>query len=72
VHEPALDFQEYIEKLHALMTAGKISSPTRPSTLFHFALLWREQQTQVAASAPQRVGLALLARLGSLLGYSVR
>ena len=71
VHEPALDFQQYIEKLHALVTAGKISSPSRPSTLFHFALLWREQQTQVAASAPQRFGLALLARLASLFGYSV-
>jgi quercetin dioxygenase-like cupin family protein len=71
VHVPAFDFQEYMERLHELATAGKITSPRRPSTLFHYAMLWREQETQVAASPLQRVGLALLARLGRLLGYRI-
>jgi hypothetical protein len=71
VHVPALDFQEYMERLHELATAGKITSPRHPSTLIHYAMLWREQETQVAASPLQRVGIALLGRLGRLLGYRI-
>src|SRR5215207_5386935 len=37
VHEPALDFQDYIEALHRQATAGKITSRMTPSTLIHGA-----------------------------------
>ena len=69
VHRPALDFQDYIEKLHQLAQSGKIKSPRHPKSLIYFALLWREQETQVAASPVLRGGISLLALLGKLLGY---
>jgi quercetin dioxygenase-like cupin family protein len=71
VHVPALDFERYIRRLHALAVGGKIASPSRPSTLIHFAMLWDQQQSQVAAQAPVRVALAALARVGRLLGRRV-
>jgi mannose-6-phosphate isomerase-like protein (cupin superfamily) len=71
VHVPALDFEDYIRRLHALAVAGKITSPRRPSTLLHFAQLWQNQRSQVPAQTPVRVALAVLARIGRLLGYRV-
>jgi mannose-6-phosphate isomerase-like protein (cupin superfamily) len=69
VHVPALDFEDYIRGLHALAVAGKVTGPRRPSTLLHFALLWQEQRSQVAAQAWLRIAIAALARIGRLLGY---
>ena len=69
VHVPALDFEDYIRRLHALARAGKISSPRRPSTLIYFALLWHDHETQTPSQLPVRVALGVLARIGRLLGY---
>jgi mannose-6-phosphate isomerase-like protein (cupin superfamily) len=69
VHVPALDFEDYIRRLHALAQSGKIGSPRRPSTLIHFALLMDEHETQTASQLPVRVALAGLARIGRMLGY---
>ena len=68
-HWPALDFEDYIVKIHRLAQAGKIGDPRRPSTLIHFAMLWQEQQCQVAARPLERGALSLLARLGRLLRF---
>ena len=40
---PALDFEDYIVRLHSLAQAGKIGNPRRPATLIHFSMLWQEQ-----------------------------
>jgi quercetin dioxygenase-like cupin family protein len=68
-HTPALDFEDYIRRLAALSQSGKLGSPRRLSTLIHYALLWREQQSQVAAQWPVRTALRLLAPVGRLLRY---
>ena len=70
VHRPALDFQDYIEKLHRLAQAGKIGSPRRPSTLIYFSMVWQEhRRMQVPASAGLRAAMRVLAAVGRLLAY---
>jgi quercetin dioxygenase-like cupin family protein len=71
VHEPALDFQAYIEALHRLAAAGKITSRMSPSTLIHGAMVLRQHRTtQLSASPAQRAAENLLALVGRGLGYS--
>jgi mannose-6-phosphate isomerase-like protein (cupin superfamily) len=68
-HWPALDFEDYIVRLHSLAEAGKIRDPRSPSTLIHFSMLWQEQRSQVAARPLERRAMSLLARLGRLLRF---
>jgi quercetin dioxygenase-like cupin family protein len=69
VHVPALDFEQYIEKLGRLAQQGKIASPRRLSTLIYFSMVWREQHSQVPASPVLRGAMAILALTGRLLRY---
>lgn len=70
VHVPALDFQDYIEKLHRLARAGKVTSLRSPSTLIYLSMILCEHRgTQVTAGALQRAVESLLARIGRLLGH---
>jgi mannose-6-phosphate isomerase-like protein (cupin superfamily) len=70
VHEPALDFQEYIEELHAQHVAGKITSRMTSSTLIHGAMVLRHHRTtQLSASRAQRLGETVLSLAGRALGY---
>ena len=72
VHTPALDFQEYIETLHRLAAAGRISGRMTPSTLLHGAMvLRRHRTTQLTAGAAQRAGESVLSVIGRALGYRV-
>jgi glyoxylate utilization-related uncharacterized protein len=72
VHEPALDFQEYIEALHVQAAAGKMTSRMTPSTLIHGAMVLREHRTtQLSASPAQRAAETVLAAVGRALGYRV-
>jgi quercetin dioxygenase-like cupin family protein len=70
VHVPALDFQDYIEDLHRLAAAGKITGRMTPSTLINGAMVLREHRTtQLSASAAQRVAENVLSVIGRVLGY---
>jgi hypothetical protein len=56
VHQPALDFQDYIEDLHRQAAAGKITSRVTPSTLIRGAMILRRHRTtQLSASPVQRI-----------------
>jgi len=70
VHEPALDFQDYIEDLHRLADEGKLTSRMSPSTLINGAMVLREHRTtQLSASRVQRGAETALSLLGNALGY---
>jgi quercetin dioxygenase-like cupin family protein len=70
VHEPALDFQDYIEQLHRRAAAGNITNRATPSTLIHGAMVLRQHRTtQLSASRAQRVAETALSVLGRALGY---
>ena len=73
VHIPALDFQDYMEDLHRLTEAGKITSLRSPRSLIYLAMVLREHRTtQLTASRLQRGAESALAGLGKLLGMRVR
>jgi mannose-6-phosphate isomerase-like protein (cupin superfamily) len=73
VHIPALDFQDYMEDLHRLTEAGKITSLRSPRSLIYLAMVLREHRTtQLTASRLQRIAESALAGLGKLLGMRVR
>jgi mannose-6-phosphate isomerase-like protein (cupin superfamily) len=68
VHEPALDFQEYIEALHTQAAAGKLTSRMTPSTLIHGAMILRDHRTtQLSASRAQRAAETALSLIGRVL-----
>jgi hypothetical protein len=70
VHEPALDFQDYIETLHRQAAAGKITRRMTPSTLIHGAMVLKQHRTtQLSASPAQRAAETGLSFLGRALGY---
>jgi quercetin dioxygenase-like cupin family protein len=68
VHEPALDFQDYIEDLHRQAAAGKITGRMTPSTLIHGAMvLHGHRTTQLSASPVQRAAETALSLVGRAL-----
>jgi quercetin dioxygenase-like cupin family protein len=70
IHKPALDFQDYIDSLHYLAAAGKLTSRMSASTLIHGAMVLREHRTtQLSASRPQRAAETALSVIGRALGY---
>jgi mannose-6-phosphate isomerase-like protein (cupin superfamily) len=70
VHEPALDFQDYIEALHRQAAAGKITGRMTPSTLINGAMVLRQHRTtQLSASRAQRAAETVLSVIGRALGY---
>ena len=72
VHEPSLDFQEYIEALHRQAAAGKITGRMTPSTLIRGAMVLRRYRTmQLSASRVQRAAENALSFLGRALGYRI-
>jgi quercetin dioxygenase-like cupin family protein len=73
IHIPALDFQGYMEDLHRLTEAGKITTLRSPRSLIYLATVLREHRTtQLTASRLQRIAESALAGLGKLLGMRVR
>jgi len=72
IHKPALRFEDWVESVYRLAQAGKVRGSRSPSTLIHLAMLWQQfPETLVAARRRERLGIALLARLGRLLRYTV-
>jgi mannose-6-phosphate isomerase-like protein (cupin superfamily) len=70
VHEPALDFQEYIEALDREAAAGTMTDRMTLSTLIHGAMVLRQHRTtQLSASRMQRAAETALSLVGRALGW---
>jgi quercetin dioxygenase-like cupin family protein len=70
VHEPGLDFQDYIESLHRQAAAGRMSGRMTPSTLVHGAMVLRQHRTtQLSASRAQRAAETALSLVGRALRF---
>lgn len=64
-HEPALDFQDYIEDLDQLRVSGRVTSQRGLRALAYFAtVLHARRTTQLSASPAQRVAESALAIIG--------
>ena len=72
IHRPALSFPDYIQRVHALIRAGKLRGPRDPKSLLYISMLFREHaDTIAAASPPQRALMGAMAAVGRLLGLEL-
>jgi quercetin dioxygenase-like cupin family protein len=70
-HRPGGRFDEFIEKQHRFVSSERFRGLKRPSTAIVMAMAWHEHaDLLVPSSRPLRWAVAVLARLGRLLGYS--
>jgi quercetin dioxygenase-like cupin family protein len=70
-HRPGGRFDEFIEKQHRFVTSDRFKGIRHPSTAIVMAMVWREHaDLLVPSNRGLRWGMAGLARLGRLLGYS--
>ncbi len=68
VHEPALDFQDYVESLARLTAAGHLSDRMTPTGMVYGSMVLRDHRTtQLSASPVQRAGESALAAIGRAL-----
>jgi quercetin dioxygenase-like cupin family protein len=68
VHDPGLDFETYIRRLHATMAAHGSTKPT-PALVVRLSVLWREHDDTISpGSLPLKVAMGLLGRVGPLVG----
>jgi mannose-6-phosphate isomerase-like protein (cupin superfamily) len=71
VHRPAVGFEDYIERIYRLTQERGIRSVKNPRLPLYLAMVWREYpDTLVAARRRDRLAMAGLARVGSLLGLA--
>jgi hypothetical protein len=69
-HRPGGCFDEFIEEQHRFVTSERFKGLKRPSTAIVMAMAWHEHaDLLVPSSRPLRWAVAILARLGRLLGY---
>jgi quercetin dioxygenase-like cupin family protein len=62
---PALSFEQYIHRVHTLLSCGKLKGPKDPVGLMYLSMLFQEHRDTVAgASSPQRAAMAILASIG--------
>ena len=67
VHSPAHSFENYMRRLHAVVTAA--GGARSPKVAIAIAQLWRDHPDTIAPSdAPMKVAMPLLARIGDLAG----
>jgi quercetin dioxygenase-like cupin family protein len=72
-HRPGDRFDEFIEKQHRFVNSERFKGLKRPSTAIAMATAWHEHaDLLVPSSRAMRWGVAVLARLGQLLGYRTR
>ena len=61
-----------LQRVHALILAGKLRSPRDPKSLLYISMLFREHaDTIAAASPPQRALMGAMAAVGRLLGLEL-
>ncbi len=71
VHRPALEFEDFIERMHGVSQQRGIRSASSPRLRIYLSMLWRDYpQTLVTARARDRIAMAVAARVGALLGLA--
>jgi mannose-6-phosphate isomerase-like protein (cupin superfamily) len=69
VHRPALEFEDFVERMHRVSRERGIHSANSPRIRLYLSMIWRDYpETLVAARRRDRIAMALAARLAGLLG----
>ena len=72
VHKPALAFERFFRRMHALVTDGKLTLPPKNfGSLTHISMLFVEHEHEIKSSKPPHAMMRALAFIGRLLGYKL-
>jgi mannose-6-phosphate isomerase-like protein (cupin superfamily) len=71
-HAPALDFERFFRRMHAMAAAGEITLPPRSfGSLVRISMLFVDHEREIVSIKPPRAVMRGIARLGRLLGYQL-
>jgi len=72
VHRPALAFERFFRRLHALACSGKVKFPPEGlRSAILVSMLFREHSREVISVRPSRRVMKVLALVGRILGYKL-
>jgi mannose-6-phosphate isomerase-like protein (cupin superfamily) len=70
VHRPAMEFERFFRRLHALCAAGQVTLPPRGlGATIRLSMLFTAHKNEIVSIKPPAAAMRLLARIGRLLGY---
>ena len=70
VHEPAMRFGDYFERLGRVVNSGVVSSARMtPKALLHLAIVMTSHDEEIRSVKPPHAVMRVLAALGRMLGY---
>jgi len=72
VHKPALDFERFFRRLHALVCSGKAKLPPKDfGSLVLISMLFVEHEREIMSVKPPHAVMRVFALLGRMLGYKL-
>jgi len=72
VHKPALAFERFFRRMHALVADGKLTLPPKNfGSLIRIAMLFVEHENEIKSAKPPHAMMRVLAFIGRLLGYKL-
>ena len=70
VHKPALSFERFFRRFHALVCAGKLKLPPKEfGSLVLVSMLFVEHEQEIRSAKPPHTLMRVLALVGRMLGY---
>ena len=70
VHRPALDFERFFRRFHALVCSGKLKLPPKDlRSAILVSMLFLDHEYEIMSVKPSRGLMRILAFIGRLLGY---
>jgi len=72
VHKPALGFERFFRKFHALVSAGKLKLPPKDfGSLVMVSMLFVTHEDEIRSVKPPHAVMRVLAFIGNFLGYKL-
>jgi mannose-6-phosphate isomerase-like protein (cupin superfamily) len=72
VHKPALAFERFFRRFHALVSGGKLKLPPKDfGSLLMVSMLFVDHEQEIRSAKPPHVVMRILAVIGKLLGYKL-
>jgi len=70
VHRPALGFERFFRRFHALVAGGKLKLPPQDlGSLVRVSMLFVEHEQEIRSAQPPHAVMRVLAVVGRILGY---
>lgn len=71
-HAPAMDFERFFRRMHAMAAAGQVTLPPRGfGSLVRICMLFTEHEPEIVSVKPPAFVMRFIARIGRLLGYKL-